>query len=133
MIISSRLDTYTPSYLQPIYDRVNSGHWESLIDEGDWALDISDMSGTCDLRGVPAGVIRRDPETQVVMTFEQALEGSWKAVLGPENGTIAGGIKLLLDGGFKDTVLIADRASPEFRSNVAALRELQRIGAALPE
>lgn len=119
--------------LRAAYDLANEEFLQSLEGKKDWALDISEAVGEVDVRGIPSKLVRRNPETQVVMTFEQALMGEWQSVLGLENGDIAGRIRLLLDNGWTDTILIANRASEEFKSNLTAIRELQRIGAALPD
>jgi len=45
----------------------------------DWALDISQAEfKSFELRGVPTNLVRRDPETQIVVTRQKALEGKWR-------------------------------------------------------
>jgi hypothetical protein len=133
LIINRHVSGMLPADLRTTYESANNAFWRDMAEGNDWALDISQISGRVSVRGIPASVIRRDPETQVIMTFEQAFAGEWREVVHPENAAILGSIKLLLDKGWGDVVLIADRNSADFRRNVAVLRELQRIGAALPE
>jgi hypothetical protein len=59
-------------------------YWDvckAFYTDADWALDISEaeFEDFC-LRtgGVPAQLIRRDPETQVVVRREEALRGRWR-------------------------------------------------------
>lgn len=123
-----------PGNLRSVYDRANGVHWVDLISDDDWALDISEVSGSLDLRaGIPARLIRRDPRAQVVMTSEQAASGAWREVRGIEDTSPGIQIDLFKTSGYRDTVLIANKDSAEFTEHVATLRELQRIGAAMPD
>ena len=73
----------------------------------DWALDISRAEfQDADIRGVPAKLIRRDPETQFILERERAMKGGWRDIDLSETywGTA---IQLFLDSGLSDEVLIA--------------------------
>jgi hypothetical protein len=119
---------------QAAYARANGEHWVDLICDADWALDISEVSGNLDYRGgIPARLIRRDPETQVVMTSAQAVSGAWRAVRGIERTLIGVNIEVFLGSGYRETVLIADKSSADCSKQINVLRELQRIGAAMPD
>jgi hypothetical protein len=51
----------------------------NFYDRVAWALDISEGEfKELDIRGIPAHLIRRDPETQFVLTREKALQGRWR-------------------------------------------------------
>lgn len=115
--------------LQPVYDRVNRDFYATV----DWALDISQAVGVpLDIRGVPGRLVRRNPETQGLMTFEQALLGSWRSV--DLAGThFASAPKLLLDEGLEDILLIADQRSPDLTHQIAVLERLRQAGAILPD
>ncbi|MEV5527434.1 hypothetical protein [Streptomyces prunicolor] len=123
-----------PGHLPQLYDRANGEHWVELLSEGDWALDISEVSGSLSLRpGIPARLIRRDPLTQVVMTSEQVASGAWRAVRGIERTRLRTQIHVFGMSGCRDTVLIVDKASADLAEQVDMLRELQRTGAVLPD
>lgn len=61
---------------QPAFAEANAAYYANV----DWALDISQavFASEPDLRGVPGSLVRRDPETQVLVTRERVLRGSWK-------------------------------------------------------
>jgi hypothetical protein len=97
----------------------------------DWALDISDANFTgiemswCD---IPARLIRRDPETQVVVTRESATHGDWRAACG--DSPLWVGIERFLDADLPDTVLVAARRSKRFAIDKAAIDRLCAEGIA---
>ncbi|MFF0204373.1 hypothetical protein [Streptomyces sp. NPDC005017] len=114
---------------QPSYDAANSAAYAEI----DWALDISGARGCAvDVQGIPSRLIRRDPETQAVMTFEQALGGAWREVdlAGTPFGVHA---KIILETGAEDMVLAADHSSANFAHQVAKLAELRKLGCVLPD
>jgi hypothetical protein len=99
--------------------------------EVDWALDISEANFTdvemswCD---IPARLIRRDPETQVVATRESVTRGDWRAACG--DSPLWVGIERFLNAGLPDTVLVAGRRSKRFEADVAAIDPLCAEGMA---
>lgn len=61
---------------QAAFDKANEEYYKTV----DWAFDISEgRFYECELQRVPAKLIKRDPETQVVITREKALLGEWKS------------------------------------------------------
>jgi hypothetical protein len=61
---------------QRAFDAANAAYYAAV----DWALDLREAEFTddADLRGVPGRLVRRDPETQVLITREKAVEGRWR-------------------------------------------------------
>ncbi|MEU3256186.1 hypothetical protein [Streptomyces sp. NPDC006997] len=116
-------------HLQPVYDVANSAAYEQV----DWALDISGARGSAvSVHGIPSRLIRRDPETQAVMTLGQALEGRWREV--DLTGTPFGvHTKIILETGVEDMVLAADYSSANFAHQVEKLAELRKAGCVLPD
>jgi hypothetical protein len=115
--------------LQPAYGAANA----ALYAQTDWALDISGARGCAvDVQGIPSRLIRRDPETQAVMTFGQALAGRWREIdlTGTPFGVHA---KIILETGAEDMVLTADHSSANFAYQVAKLAELRSFGCVLPD
>lgn len=107
---------------------------QRYYDDVDWALDISAAEFTgiemsrCD---IPARLIRRDPETQVVVTRESAARGDWRAASERSSQWVA--IERFLQTGFDDTVLVAPTRSKYVEADVSAFRRLRDIGVALAD
>ena len=112
--------------LQREFAAANEGLYSAI----DWALDISEAEfEECDLRGLPGHLVRRDPETQVLITRERALEGTWRglALSGtywPE--TLEG----LLEEGRRSEVLVAPKLAHDFRQLLEGLQLLRDAGVA---
>jgi hypothetical protein len=74
MISPSVATAQATAQQQGAFDEANAAYYEN----GDWALDISEAEvEELDIRGVPARLIRRDPDSQVVVTRERAMRGEW--------------------------------------------------------
>lgn len=116
---------------QKAFDEANAAYYRNI----DWALDISQAEfQECDIRGVPARLIRRDPETQVVVTRQKALEGRWRQLdLGNTPWKV--GIEfLLLDRPDDiDVVLVAGKRDRHFGELLAGLQLLRKAGVAEPD
>lgn len=100
----------------------------------DWALDISRAEfEECDLRGgIPARLIRRDPETQVVITRTRALSGEWRKL--DLSGTYWGAsFENLLKDGNPERVLVAPKRSRQFKPLLRGLQLLREAGIAEPD
>lgn len=113
------------------FDRARTNFYETV----EWALDISEARfKEFDVRGIPAGLIRRDPETQVVVTRERAMRSGWRERLSPSNTLWPFMIKLFLSDGDPDTVLVAPLGAPKARreSLIQGLNELRELGVAEP-
>jgi hypothetical protein len=119
---------HTPE--QAAFDRQREAYYENV----DWALDISEAEAVeLELAGIPASLIRRDPETQAVVTRQAALSGEWRQ-LGRVQGTELGlGIQELLKRGSDDIVLVAHRRSRNFKELLEGIRELRAAGVAEPD
>jgi hypothetical protein len=105
----------------------------------DWALDISEARfKEFDLESVPAHLVRRDPESQVVVTREKALQfvkPGWETLLDPSCRHWAFVIDLFLSDGDDDIVLVAPLGAAKAKrdSQLKGLNELRRIGLAEPD
>ncbi len=108
---------------------VNAGFYNSI----DWALDIScaDVQWI-DIRGIPARLIKRDPETQVVVTAEKALKNNFRK-LDYTKGHWGIFIQYMLDRGEKDVVLVAPKRNANFKVLLEGLQRLRREGIAEPD
>lgn len=102
--------------------QANERYYEGV----DWALDISQAEFTgieLYMSGIPARLIRRDPETQVVITRPSALEGGWREPLKDHYWRI--GVERFLETGFQDTILVACKRGRYFQSEMESIRRLK--------
>jgi len=115
---------------QAAFDRANAEYYAGC----DWALDISRAEfKEMDIRGIPAKLIRRDPETQVVVTRAKALEGKWRT-LDLSDTWWATAIEFLLDHKKEnDIVLVAPKGHSQFEQFLAGLKLLREAGVAEPD
>ena len=99
----------------------------------DWALDISQGEfKELDIREVPAHLIRRDPETQVVVTRQRALQENWRDIEF-RMAVMPFSLDFLLRWESQDMVLIAPKRHPKFRDYLEDLRMLRKAGVAEPD
>lgn len=113
---------------QRAYDDANAEYLASV----DWSLDISGVEAEeLDIRGIPARLVRRDPETQAVVTRQKAMSGEWRNL--DLSGTHwATSIQSLLDLGLEDKVLVAAKRSKRFHDLLGGIKKLRDAGIAEP-
>ncbi len=100
----------------------------------DWALDISDAEfKDCDIRGVPADLIKRDPETQAIVRRDKVLDGKWKSLDLDDSGWWFSIDKILIEDGFQDVVLVASKLSKRFGHELEGINRLREAGIAEPD
>lgn len=120
---------FPTSQFQKIVAQANADYYATV----DWALDIREAEFIdFDCRGVPAQLVRRDPETQIMVTRERLLACGdaisaggelWKSWLQ----------MILLDEQYPNVVLPAPKRHRQFKELVAGLHELRRAGVAEPD
>lgn len=99
----------------------------------EWALDIRHGEfKELDIRGVPSHLIRRDPETQIVITREKALQGQWKELEFKESLWCTW-INHFLQTEESSTVLVAPKRHAKFRNYLDDLRLLRVANVAEPD
>lgn len=114
--------------VQRSFDEANREYYEAV----DWALDISEaLLKDCDIRAIPSHLIKRDPETQVVLTREKAMEGRWREI--DLSGTHWGGIELFLESGDKDGLLVAPKKARKFKALLEGINKLRDAGIVEPD
>jgi len=122
----------TTDAMQQAFEEANAAYYSTV----DWALDISraEFTGECDIRGLPVRLIRRDPETQVVVTRERALQGGWqKLPWRTDDWDWNGWIGEFLKDREPDIVLIAPKRHRRFQELVTGLKRLREAGVAEPD
>jgi hypothetical protein len=119
---------HTP--LQEAFDRQREAYYRDV----DWALDISEIEAVeLALEGIPARLIRRDPETQAVVTRQAALSGEWRELRRVQETALGLMIQDMLGRGYDDTVLVAERRARDFKQVLAGIEELRAAGVAEPD
>jgi hypothetical protein len=99
----------------------------------DWALDISQGEfKAIDIRGVPGRLVRRDPETQVLISRQVAMRGDWRDLTFSTHMT-PGCLQVFLDQNYEDMVFIAPRRDRQFREYLADIQLLRKAGIAEPD
>ncbi len=112
-----------PPENQKAFDEANALYYSNV----DWAMDIREAQfEEADLRGIPSRLVRRDPESQFILTRARALQGKWKAVdlYGTHWKTA---IELFLERGAEDEMFVAPKRNPRFRQLLAGLWALRDI------
>jgi hypothetical protein len=99
----------------------------------DWALDITEAEfEEGELQRVPAELVRRDAETQVVVTRASAMRGEWRR-LDLSRTHWATSLEFFLERGDPDVVLVAPKRSRQFRQLLDGLKMLRDAGVAEPD
>jgi hypothetical protein len=102
----------------------------SFYQRVDWALDISQAEfKDLVVRGVPARLIRRDPETQVVVSRDVLLDRPWRE-LPFANRVTAVSLGIFLDQGHADLVYVAGKRDRRFRQTLQDIELLRKEGLA---
>jgi len=120
----------TTDAMQQAFKEANAAYYSTV----DWALDISraEFTQDCDIRGIPAKLIRRDAETQIVVTRERAIQGEWRKLdLDKTYWQVA--IELMLERGDEDVVLVAPKRAKDFKHLLRGLQLLRDAGVAEPD
>ncbi|HEX6986700.1 MAG TPA: hypothetical protein VF170_15065, partial [Planctomycetaceae bacterium] len=120
---------------QARFDAFREEYYRSV----DWALDISGarFRDEFEFRGIPARLVRRDPESQAVVTRERLLAAgdSWRRRVSASNDLWPFAIDLFLSDGDEDMVLVAPLAAPKRKRDemLRGLQELRDLGVAEPD
>jgi hypothetical protein len=105
---------------------------DSFYNTIDWALDISqaEFDDFCiRTHGVPAHLIRRDPESQVVVQRQKAIEGDWRKI--GVSGLTQIFFKTLIDEIVPASVLVAPkRNKKDCKDILEDIRKLRDAGIA---
>jgi hypothetical protein len=114
---------------QQTFDDANAAYYRAV----DWALDVSQGEfEDCEIQCVPARLVRRDPETQVVVTRAKAARGEWRKLdLSKTHWQVS--LDLLLQRGDQDAVLVAPKRNKKFKDLLAGLKLLRDAGVAEPD
>jgi hypothetical protein len=130
LMLTPQIDTFGDyPDLQRAFDEANREYYRTV----DWALDISEAEfKDCDIRGIPSRLIKRDPDSQVILTREEAMRGRWRDV--DLSGTYwTAAIKLFLDDGYQDRLLVAPKKAGNFKKLLEGINKLRDAGIVEPD
>lgn len=115
---------------QPAFDKANAEYYRHV----DWALDISqaEFKAFTFRGGIPVHLIRRDPETQVIVTRQKAIDGKWRE-LAYQDGLCKTSLDLFLKREDPATILVAPKRHRKFPNYLADLQLLREAGVAEPD
>lgn len=108
-------------------------HRRQFYERVEWAIDISRAKPRMlEISGVPAKLIRRDPNSQLVVTRERAMNPNWRSKLSFGNEHWPFAIDMFLASGEPDKVLVAPLAGPkkQVEKLLRELMELRELGVA---
>jgi hypothetical protein len=120
----NRLLEPIPKKSQAAWDASCKAYYEDV----DWALDIRDANfqGGVTFEALPGSLIRRDQETQVLVSRESLARADWKRMV-QAHPTVGIAIDWFLEGSlFSDVVLIASKGASYFKDELAVLELLRR-------
>ena len=111
--------------------------WDDFAREyyksADWALDLrnAEFTGSITLEAIPGSLVRRDEETQVLISRERLGQSNWQQLdFGSTGLDVA--IEWFLDGSlFDDVVLVAEKKRKNFKEKLKVLQELRKEGIAV--
>ncbi len=124
----NRLLEPIPKKSQAAWDASCKAYYEDV----DWALDIrhAKFQGGISFEALPGSLIRRDPETQVLVSRESLAAVDWKRMV-QQHPAVGVAIDWFLEGSlFTDVVLVASKGASYFRDELGVLELLRREGVA---
>lgn len=112
-----------------LFTRADEAYYEHV----DWALDIREAEFyECEFRYVPGHLVRRDPETQVLVWRDKLLRQDWNR---PEFPPTDWGVnwKLFVESRLSSVVIVAGKRHPKFKHQLEELNQLRELGIAEPD
>jgi hypothetical protein len=99
----------------------------------EWALDISQLDcKELDIKGVPVDLVRRDPETQGIVTYDRVAQGKWKG-LPFQDGRVRIRLEDVEGRKFPGALILALTRDPDRKKVLADLDMLRKEGIAEPD
>lgn len=125
---NSSLDAGSTPEDQQQWSEANSAYYSGV----DWALDISKarFTSVIDLEAFPGSLIRRDPDTQVLVRRDTLLNEDWQSV--NFGNTVYDMLisSFVHESSLSDMVLMAARGNRRFKEQMAVLEEMRSRGLA---
>jgi hypothetical protein len=115
-----------PDDRRPLFEPADRAFYEKV----DWALDISDGEfDELDIRDIPADLIRRDPESQVIARRRtaEATRAIWQR-MDFRGTTIGVALSNMLDLDLPDQVIVAPKRDKLYKEYLAIFKHLRSEG-----
>jgi hypothetical protein len=113
---------------RPSLARRHREYYETI----DWALDISKARFIrCEIPGVPAHLVRRDPATQAVVTADAARRQAWNHAVEDHFWSLT--LKKLAESERKAQVIVACPRGKKFEQELRIIARLRQLGVAEPD
>lgn len=114
--------------IQQRWDDANKAYYQTV----DWALDLreAEFQGSIDLHCVPGSLIRRDPETQVLVKRSSLKDVDWRGLSWGKSSFDLAIQWFLEDGLYDDVVLIAPKRAAHLKDDLQAIAMLRSEGIA---
>lgn len=126
-------EAYITPALQAPFDAAKRAYYAGV----DWAIDISNAQFQLfEMSGVPTELVRRDPETQVIVRREACLGPEWRREINPDNVWLDNiDVWLKVDKVEPTRLLVAPKGTTraQFEKDLRDLHVLRRIGVADPD
>jgi hypothetical protein len=106
-------------------------HRERMQDP-EWMLDLTEATGDITIRGYPSRFIRRNAETQAVVTAEAARTLDWRSVE-PGRSSLRIALHELVQSDWEDVTLIADTHAAHASDDLRYIQQLRALGIARPD
>jgi len=114
--------------IQQRWDNANKAYYQTV----DWALDLreAEFQGSIDLHCMPGSLIRRDPETQVLIKRSSLKDVDWRSLFWGKSSFDLAIQWFLEDGLYDDVVLIAPKRAAYLKDDLQAIAMLRSEGIA---
>ncbi|WP_187976373.1 hypothetical protein [Mycetocola sp. JXN-3] len=116
----------------PEIEAAYEGFRRARFADPEWMLDITEATGSFELRGFPSRFIRRNPALHAVVSAEATANGAWESI---DRGGSALWVSIseLAHYEAEDVVLVADSHGPRARADLEYIRRLRDAGIAAPD
>jgi hypothetical protein len=102
------------------------------MQDPEWMLDLTEATGDITIRGYPSRFIRRNAETQAVVTAEAARTLDWRSVE-PGRSSLRIALHELVQSDWEDVTLIADTHAAHASDDLRYIQQLRALGIARPD
>lgn len=126
-ILINKSISVSPSLNQDLFDRAREAYYA----RSDWAIDISDARfNELDITGIPADLIRINPERHAIVRRDRALKPGWREKVRCPNDHWVMCIDWFLEDGDDSTVFVLPEevSRSEYRQLKDSMQELRDLG-----
>lgn len=117
-------------------DRVNA-EWNQanvkFYKDVDWAIDVREAAfkGSISLEGIPGALVRRDPDTQILVSRSDLVQSDWQSLDYAETSVKIAIEWFLERSPYEDCVIVAPKLAKYFSDELKVFAMLRRTGIAI--